>query len=432
MTRKSDVVFVTTIVSLVMIIVGATATRASGQECSPSTLRSLAAQKVALTRAISRLRLGLAERDLDELADIASERGGGILQRTILSGASVLLSAPQVALQSAAPMGVSLPNGLGSLQPWKAQALIGRLQRASFFGGVPGLVPALRSLSRVNDKRGTLEFLEVQSRAIELLKSTAELEAARNSHDPWLESAEAFFGVAAAIAGKGALPVAVGNAIFNTGADYLELLILSKSVNSIENATGAQLAALSQLSKALNSNVKRIKACRTEVDASKRTAPKPATANGASSRTSDARARNEEIVRRETIGEPCIADSRVPLAPGQQSRIVPPKMPCSLSTELGSRRASLVASIHLRSLQARRPRFRLNRLSLPLRIFPHGTMCRHRKRSRWALSLVSPSVLGTSLRPTSVSHANSPGPVARRYSSADILQFRHLKIMRTI
>jgi len=179
-------------------------------------IRSFQAKITADEDAIRRQGAGLTARDLNDFTSVADEERDRILQESLQSAISTLLNgllaAPERLQKPTMVAGYNLPNGIGSIGAGQANALVGKIRGQ---GGLKqALIPAIQQLAQMNDKRGTLEYVEQLSRVAGLLKSTAEVGAAENS----IEETEAMFGLAVAIADVGDFPVAVGNAIGHGGA----------------------------------------------------------------------------------------------------------------------------------------------------------------------------------------------------------------------
>lgn len=254
------------------------ASAVTAQTCSggAGTIQALQARITADQESIKRLGAGLSSADLEEWANAAEKQREEIVNRSLKAAISNLadyvLALPENAQDPMSIGGYKLPNGLGSIGTGQRNAIVARLRQQ---GGInQALIPAIDALSKISDKRGSLEYMEQLANVAGILKQTAEMGA----EDTTVGQTEAAFELAATLAkmaGKDIeVPVKVGNALFNGGSDLFNLFWMSRSVNSLVNSSEAQLKALEALNRQLHNDVQALQNCRNP-DRDKKEQPKP-------------------------------------------------------------------------------------------------------------------------------------------------------------
>jgi hypothetical protein len=234
----------------------------TAQDCSTTGAR-LPNAEAKVKQDISSLRMlraGITSQDLDDAVNQSEEGRKQAVLSTISALMDGALNATDASLGTKSIAGHHLKNGLGSIGTGQANTLIGLIRDE---GGVKqALIPLLRSLSQMNEKTASLEYLDLLSRAASGIKSTAELGASENT----LEETEALFGLAAAIAGRGDIAVSVAQSVVNTTYTQTEVYLLSKSINQLTNLNEAQLHSLQILSGQLHRDVQNLKSVRKDLE----------------------------------------------------------------------------------------------------------------------------------------------------------------------
>lgn len=216
---------------------------------------------------IQKLGMGITAADLEDATNVAESGRKAAMLKAALSLMDGFLMAPEAALGKQSVAEYQLRNGLGSIGTGQANALIARLKAQG--GAKQALIPLIRELSQVTDKTSQLQYLERLSRAASSLKSTAELGASENS----LEEAEALFGMAAAIAGKGDVAVSLANAIVNSAENETQIYLMAKSIDHLTNTAETQLKALNILSAKLKADVGTLESTRAAANCNNKNTP---------------------------------------------------------------------------------------------------------------------------------------------------------------
>jgi hypothetical protein len=161
--------------------------------------------------------------------------------------------------------GFHLPNGIGSLGTGQANTIIGRLQRSGASNTICGqaTIGAIRALSGVSDKIGTVEYLNALSKVASSLKDVAELGAS----DDTLENSASLFQLVADLAGKGDFAVQLGSAIFGGARNEFDAFFISLTVGSLAKASLSQLSAVKAISARLTHDVQALQAAKAQLAA---------------------------------------------------------------------------------------------------------------------------------------------------------------------
>jgi len=281
----------------------------------PGRIDVLRAKVTGDQQSIRRLGVGITVQDLNDATKTAEEGRKEAILAAALSLVDGFLTAPEAALGTKSIAGYRLRNGLGSLGTGQANALIGKLE-----GGVKAnLIPAIRKLSQLGDKTSTLEYLDALSRVASTLKATVELETARTSPDTAsLKQAEALFGLAAAIAGKGELAVSLASAVINSAYNQTQIYLMAKSINQLTNTNESQLKALNLLSANLQQDTQNLQHAEKELHECTTQPDPPA------KQTTGSRKAGEKLTcPPELAGQIADAEDRLatfcPLGPGEHS-----------------------------------------------------------------------------------------------------------------
>lgn len=216
---------------------------------------------------IRKLNTGLSSEELQSWAEDSEEKRREILTDAFKSAANVMIgdaldrggeATKEIALSPVEIGGVRLQNGLGSLNPPKANAIISSLKAKGVSSETPlgsVLISTIRKIAIAPDKKITVEMLsELPSRLHEIDEATTPL-----GKGNYVESAAGLFQLVASMVGKGTFATAIGSALFQGSENIVEGLVILHAVNSLSNASESQLNGVATLGAKLQTDVNLLK-----------------------------------------------------------------------------------------------------------------------------------------------------------------------------